>query len=753
MVRSSLVCTATLCLALPLAAQTTFQAPSQASPTAPAPTAPAHDATALTVDRIFKTGELRSAILPETHWLRDGVSFIDVRQGAGGGDIVRVDAVTGKATVLVSATALAANGKQIDIEDMILSGDESKALLFHSSERVWRQNTKGQYAVVDFATKKVTPISATTTAKMFAKFSPDARSVAYVRDNNLYVWDLAAGTERQLTTDGNANIINGTTDWVYEEEFDLRDAFRWSPDGTRIAFWRFDQSAEPVMTMENLTDSLYPTFVQYKYPKAGQPNATVKIGVVSLANGETRWINTGPESSDYLPRMGWLGRDSLWVERMPRKQNRADLLAASATTGMSRVIFSDTDSAYVDVVDPMWIHDGKQFLWSSDRSGWRQVYLYNRGGSLVRQITKDGSDVLEISGVDEKRGIVYVKAAAPNPTQRQIYRYTLDGSSAVQLTRSEGSQDMSLAPGGKYAAITHSSLNVPPVMTLYELPTNASTGMRAVRLMGDNGVLKQRIDSLNLAAATFLRVPSADKSVMLDAYRMVPANFDSTKKYPVLMYTYGGPAAAQVTDSWAGSRYFFHQMLTQHGYVVIVADNRGAAWRGTHFRKMTQHKLGIAESDDQIAVAKWIGQQTWGDSARVGLWGWSYGGYNTAMSAFRGGSIFKMAISVAPVSDWRYYDSIYTERFMWTPADNAQGYQAASALGYVDGLKAKYLLVFGTGDDNVHPQNSVVLAQKLQLARKPFVTMFFPNKTHSISGPGGTLPVYDLIERFVRENL
>jgi dipeptidyl-peptidase 4 len=289
MVRSSLVCTATLCLALPLSAQTTFQAPSRASSTA----------TALTVDRIFKTGELRSAILPETHWLRDGVSFIDVRQGSGGGDIVRVDAVTGKATVLVSATALVVNGKQIDIEDVILSGDETKALLFHSSERVWRQNTKGQYAVVDFVTKKVTPVSATTTAKMFAKFSPDARSVAYVRDNNLYVWDLAAGTERRLTTDGSANIINGTTNWVYEEEFDLRDAFRWSPDGTRIAFWRFDQSAEPVMTMENLTDSLYPTFVQYKYPKAGQPNA-----ITSRAwdgSGATRSGSNGCRANKIAP--------------------------------------------------------------------------------------------------------------------------------------------------------------------------------------------------------------------------------------------------------------------------------------------------------------------------------------------------------------------------------------------------------------------------------------------------------------------
>jgi len=332
--------------------------------------------------------------------------------------------------------------------------------------------------------------------------------------------------------------------------------------------------------------------------------------------------------------------------------------------------------------------------------------------------------------------------------QVQIYRYALNGSGGGALTKMGGTHDISLAPGGRYAAITHSSLNVPPMMTLYEVPA-----MRAVRLMASNDTLIGRIDSLNLAAATFLRVPSADRSVMLDAYRIVPANFDSTKKYPVLMYTYGGPANPQVLDQWMGQRYLFHQMLAQSGYVIIVADNRGAAWRGTHFRKLTQYKLGIAESDDQIAVAKWIGKRTWGDSARIGLWGWSYGGYNTAMSAFRGGSIFRMAISVAPVSDWRFYDSIYTERFMWIPSDNTQGYQTSSALHYVNGLTARYLLVFGTGDDNVHPQNSMTLAQRLQYARKPFTTMFFPNKTHAIAGPGGTLPVYDLLERFIRENL
>jgi dipeptidyl-peptidase-4 len=698
----------------------------------------------ITVDRIFTTGEFRAAQLPETHWLKDGKSFIDLKPNGKGSDIVRIDAVSGGKTVLVPASVLSG----IDIESMTLSNDEGKALLFHNSQRVWRRHTKGQYAVVDFATKQLTPVSPNTSPKLFAKFSPDGRSVAYVRDNNLYVFDIASGAERQLTTDGGPDVVNGTSDWVYEEEFGVRDGFRWSPDGARIAYWHFNTSTEPVMTIINQTDSLYPSLFQYKYPKAGQPNATVRIGVVRVGDATTQWINTGADSTVYIPRMGWLGSDSVWVERMPRRQNRADLLIGSAATGETRTLLTDTDSAYVDAVEPMWVDHGKQLLWTSDRSGWKQVYLYNRNGSVARQVTKDGYDVLDIAAVDDVHGEVYVKAAAPNPTQAQIYRYALRTGRGGRLTTEAGSYDFSLAPGGRYAAITHSSLNLPPAMTLYALPA-----MHAVRQLGNNDTLVARLQGAGVTPATFLKIPAADNATMLDAYRIVPPGFDSTKKYPVLIYTYGGPAIPEVNDSWSMTFYLFHQMIAQHGYIIIVADNRGAAWRGHHFRKLTQGHVGVIESDDQIAVAKWIGRQSWGDSARVGIWGWSYGGYNTAMSAFRGGSIFKAAISVAPVSDWRFYDSIYTERFMWVPSENTDGYDSSSALNYVKGLRAKYLLIFGTGDDNVHPQNSMVLAQQLELARKPFVTVFFPNKTHSISGPGGTLPVFDLLQRFILENL
>jgi dipeptidyl-peptidase-4 len=702
----------------------------------------------LTVDRIFVTGEFRSKGVPQPHWLANGTSYLDLRRIDGGVEIVRVDAVSGQVKVLAPASIVRTpTGAAIPIEDMVLSNDEQKALLFHNSERVWRQNTKGQYTVIDFAAKRAIPIAPNLGPKMFAKFSPDGKSVAYVRDHNLYLFDLATGKERALTTDGNANIINGTSDWVYEEEFDLRDAFRWSPDGKHIAFWRFDQSAIPTMTLINQTDSLYPQVFQYKYPKAGQPNSVVHIGVVDVTTGATTWMKTGDDPSLYLPRMGWIGNDSLWVERMPRRQNRADMLMVSIATGGTRNIMSDSDSAYVSVFDPIWINNNKQFLWSSDRSGWRQIYLYNRNGSLANQVTKDGADVLSVAGVDTVHKYVYVAEAAPTPMEKQIYRYGFDGKSGERVTRDNGSYEFNLAPGGKYVSTIWSNITTPPSAAVYELPS-----MHLVRGLANNTALKQKVDALG-TKVQFFKIPSADPKVMLDAYRILPPGFDSTKKYPIMMYTYGGPAIPQVLDTWMGSRYLFHSMLAQLGYVVVVADNRGAAWRGRDFRKMTQGHLGIIESDDQIAVAKWLGSQTWGDASRIGLWGWSYGGYNTAMSVFRGGSVFKIGISVAPVTDWRFYDSIYTERFMWTPQDNTKGYNTSSTFNYVNGLTAKYLLIYGTGDDNVHPQNSVMLTQRLEYARKPFSVMLFPNKTHALAGQGGTLPLFDKLERFIRTNL
>ncbi|MBC7790247.1 MAG: S9 family peptidase [Anaerolineae bacterium] len=737
----------------------------------------------LTVDRIFTKREFTSAPLPTIHWLNDGASYLDVRPAEGGGsDIVRVDLTTGRVSVLAPASVLLdGNGKRIEVEEIALSADESKALLFHGSVRVWRANTRGMYHVVDLKTRSVKPIARITrpadgaaaktdttesqslskdpsflapsvesNLQMFAKFSPDGRHVAFVRDNNLFVTDLASGEEHRLTSDGSADIINGTTDWVYEEELGLRDAFRWSPDSRRLAYWRFDQSAVPAFPMVDET-SFYPSVAVLRYPKAGAPNSRVTVGVIDARGGETKWLDVGSDTGQYIARMEWISPDSLVVQRMPRKQNQVDVLMVSATSGKTRTILTERDSAYVDVEGEgaiEWIRGGRQFLWRSDRSGWRQVFLHDRSGRMIRQVTSDGVDVLAIVAVDTARGDLYAVAAAPTPTQRQLFRYSIDGKRAPQrVTSAEGSHTVTIGPTMRWAVDFHSSVSSPTVATLYELPA-----MRQRRVITDNAALKKKLSALESQPVHFFQIPMPD-GVMLDAYRIVPAGFDSTRKYPVLMYVYGGPASPTVTDAFGGSRQLWHQMLAQQGYIVVSTDNRGAAWRGNKFRKITQHQLGKHESRDQIDAAKWLARQSWVDAARIGIWGWSYGGYMSTLCAGKGGEIFKAAIAVAPVADWRLYDTIYTERFMWLPSENTEGYKESAPLNYVDGIKANFLLVHGTGDDNVHAQHSIQLANRMQSAGIPFQFMLYPNRTHSISGGNTQSHLYEMMTRFVTEKL
>lgn len=724
----------------------------------------------LTIDAVFKDGEYRGASLPSIHWMKDGHSYVDTRpDSAGGSDIVRVDLITGEVTVMADAATLmdaARDGARIEVEDITLSDDETRALLYHSSVRVWRQNTRGRYHVIDFTSGTLTPIStlvfqrekadstqqtlaSDSGLQMFAKFSPDGRRVAFVRGNNLWVTDLATGDERQLTTDGSADIINGTSDWVYEEELDLRDAFRWSPDGRRIAYWRFDQS--PVRLFPIVDQStLYPTIATLRYPKAGEQNSRVRVGVLDLAGGATRWLDVGSDTGQYIPRMEWVGNDSLVLERMPRRQNRVDLLMASANTGGTRLILTDRDSAYVRFPygePPIWLDGGRRFLWASDRTGWHQIFLYERSGQLVRQLTADGSDVLSILGVDEERRQVYVLMAAPSPTQRQVYRVPLAGGAAERVTATSGSHSATIGPGARFLVDFHSSASTPTRVTLHELPS-----MRERRVLADNAELASKVQALSIRTPEFFRIPMPD-GVELDAYRIVPADFDSTQRYPVLMYVYGGPASPTVVDSWGGSRYLYHQYLAQQGYIVVSVDNRGAAWRGRDFRKITQLNLGEHESRDQIDAARWLGMRSWVDPARIGIWGWSYGGYLSALTAGKGGDVFDAAVVVAPVTDWRLYDTIYTERFMWLPSQNADGYRTSAPQNHVENLSAQMLIVHGTGDDNVHPQNTFQYVDALEAAGKPFYMLLYPNRTHSISGGNSQAHLYHAMSRFLIDNL
>jgi dipeptidyl-peptidase-4 len=713
------------------------------------------NASTLSVDRIFTQHDFVGARLPDVQWVDDGSAYVDTRPDPQGGeDIVRVNAATGAVSVLAQAASLVdEHGRRIEIEGIELAPGATKALLFHNSVRVWRQNTRGTYHVVDFTTKTVTPISRAPGLQMFATFSPDGRSVAFVRDNNLYVTDLATLAERALTTDGSELIINGTTDWVYEEELDLRNAFRWSPDSKRIAFWRFDQSHVPVYSL--LDDStLYPRVLELRYPKAGQPNSSVRIGVVTVASGDTRWMDVGTDTSSatggYIARVSWLGSDSLTIQRLPRLQNRLDLLMVSATTGKGRLVLSEQSPAWVDVDDaaPRWVERGTMFLWPSDRSGWRRYYLYRRDGTLVRPVSRDSVDAGELAGVDEARGFAYVVEATPTPMQRQLYRYSFRAPSAgVRVTRDAGTHRVSIAPGGRYFVDSYTTASQPPVVTLRSLPSPATA-----RVLEGNTALREKLDRLAMRPPELFQIPMPD-GVRLNAFRIVPADFDSTRKYPVLMYVYGGPGSQTVTDDYGGDRYLWHQLLAQRGFIVVSVDGRGTGARGAAFEHAVYQKLGQHESEDQIAAATWLAARPWVDANRIGIWGWSYGGYMAAMTSFRGGRIFRMAISVAPVTDWHLYDDVYTERYMRRPVDNPEGYEQGSAQNHVDGLAARYLLIHGTGDDNVHPQNSIQLADRLEEAGKLFSMVLYPNRTHAIAGGNARAHLFHTLTRFVEEEL
>jgi len=705
-------------------------------------------APALTVHSIWGTREFASDLVSLT-WMKDGTAYTTTQtDSAGHTDLYRVDALSGKTQLLLRGTELVPPGAQqpIAIEEYRFSTDGMRLLIFTNSARVWRQNTKGTYYVWDFTAKRLIPVSAKPGYQMFAKFSPDGRMVAFVRANNIYMTDLATGGETALTADGGDSVINGTSDWVYEEELDLRDAFRWSPDGRRIAFWRFDQTAIPTFYLLD-ADSLYPQLVPVRYPKAGMPNSEVKIGVVDVGTRQTTWVDLGGDKDIYVAAMDFAGSSNeIWLTRLNRHQDRLDLLLADAQRGASRVIMTDRDSAWVDANQPRWINGGKQFLFVSERDGYDQVYLFNRDGSLLRRVTPGGWDVLQVYGVDEKKQVLYCGGAIDGPLGRPLVRIGLDGKGLARISTEPGTHGIEFDPTFQLYVDTYSRSGIPPVQTL-----RRADG-RLVRTLADNAALAAKVTALGLVRPEFITLKTPD-GVELNAWIIKPKGFDPSRRYPLLMNVYGGPGSQTVTDSWGGANYLWHQMLARDGYLVASVDNRGTGGRGARFMKLTYLHLGRYESADQIASARWFAAQPYVDPDRIGIWGWSYGGYMSSLSMFRGGGVFKAALAVAPVTDWRFYDTIYTERYMRTPQENPAGYGEGAPLAYADSLKGHFLLVHGTGDDNVHFQNSVRLVERLEAANKQFDMRIYPNKTHSIAGGSTRENLYGLFTAWLEQNL
>jgi dipeptidyl-peptidase-4 len=712
-------------------------------------TSAAAQQTELSVQTIYGSSEFGTQTV-SLNWTDDGKSYTTVERNEGVTDLYRVDARSAERELVLSGADLVPPGAEepISIGRYQFSADGSRLLIMTDVRRVWRRSSEGTFYVWDFGSARLMPTSARPGGQRYAKLAPDASKVAFVRENNIYVTDLASGEEAALTTDGSPDIINGTTDWVYEEELSLVDGFRWSPDGGRIAFWRFDQSAIPPFY---LTDqmALYPGLVAVPYPKAGTENSTVKLGVIELESGDVTWIDSGSDEEYYLARMDFANSaNEIWIQRLNRHQSRMDLLLADARTGASRVIMTDRDDAWLDIDfnDLTWLDDGARFLYTSERDGYAHIYMFGRDGSMIRQLTSGEWEVLGVYGVDEDHGRVYFTAAADGPLVRPLYSVGLDGTGFERMTGVDGSHRVSFDPTFTYYVDTYSEAGLPPVQTLREIDGTA------VRTLADNSAVTAKLEPLGLVRPEFTIVPGAD-GTELNAWIIKPPDFDPTKSYPLLLYVYGGPGSQTVTDSWGGSRYLWHQLLAARGYLVASVDNRGTGARGARFKKVTYLNLGKYEVADQIAAARHFASLPYVDGARIGIWGWSYGGYMAAFTIFKGADVFKAAIAGAPVTDWRLYDTIYTERYMRTPQENPDGYQESAPQAYAELLDGNLLIIHGTGDDNVHPQNTFQLVERLIEANKQFQLRLYPNEPHGIRGAVKRVNLYTLMTEFILENL
>lgn len=747
------------------------QAATAAPPAAPAPVAIA-DSSRLTLERLFSSNEFQAHGVPSLRWTTDGTGYTALEPGAGGRggrDLVRYDAASGRRTMVVASERLVAPGNPdpIEIQDYQFSVDARRVLIFTNAQRVWRQYTRGDYWVLDVASgalRKLGGAGAPGSSLMFAKFSPDGGRVAYVRANNLYVEDVASGAITPLTSDGSRNIINGTFDWVYEEELNLRDGFRWSPDGKRIAYWQLNDSGVRDYLLLNTTDSLYSFTIPIQYPKVGTTNSAARVGVVSASGGATQWIAVpGDPREHYIARLDWAASsEEVVLQQLDRRQHTLLVMLGDARTGVVRTVLTEKDSTWVEVVDDLrWLGAGHRFTWVSERDGWRRLYSVTRDGASIRPITNGAFDLQNpnaafgepyVVGVDSAAGWIYFTASPAAPTQLYLYRSRLDGSGRAERVTPAGETGThlySIAPGARFALHIHSTFTSPPVYDLVRLPSHA-----LVRTLADNSQLRTRLAQLQRGQSRFVRVPARD-GVPLDAWVMTPPGFDPRGRYPVVFNVYGEPASQTVLDAWTGD-YLWHLMLTQHGYVVASIDNRGTpAPRGRAWRRSVYGAIGVLASQDQADGARALAKQMpYIDSTRIGVWGWSGGGSMTLNLMFRSPELYKVGMSVAPVTDERLYDTIYQERYMGLPSENADGYRRGSPLTYATNLRGDLLVVHGTGDDNVHYQGTERLINALVAANRPFTMMAYPNRSHCIcEGEGTTLHLYGALTRYLESHL
>jgi dipeptidyl-peptidase-4 len=720
------------------------------------------DSSMLSVQRIYGSPEFRSQSFGPAKWLGNGTSYTTLEEEEGGGqNLVRYDTERGARQVLVVARQFIPQGDSLPlrVEEYAWSPDTKMLLIFTNTQPVWRLNTRGDYWVLDSSNGRLTKLGgkdAKPSTLMFAKFSPDGKRVGYVRENNLYVEDLATGLITPLTTDGSRTIINGTFDWVYEEELMnyYADGWRWSPDGRSVAYWQLNADQVKDFDLINNTDSLYSRVVPVQYPKAGQANSAARVGVVSASGGPTRWLEIpGDPRNHYIARMDWASSSAeVVLQRLNRLQNTNEVMLGDTQTGKVRTVLTERDSTWVNLTDDLvWLNQGKSFLWVSERDGWNHVYVVSRDGKTVRLVTRGPYDVSDVLGADDREGWLYYSASPEQPAQRYLFRTRLDGKGQPERLspRNEpGTHEYDRSPNFRYALETYSSFGNPPLIRLVHLPSH-----QVIRTLVDNALLRRRVSALKRGKVEFFSIPAEDGARM-PAYIMKPADFDSTRKYPLLFHVYGGPGSSTVNDSWGGY-YLWHLLLTQKGYLVVSVDNHGTpAPLGRKWRKAIYGQLGVVETRDQARAAQLLVQRPYVDTERVGIWGWSYGGFMSLNAIFQHPDLYRTAVVVSPVTHWSLYDNVYTERFNGLPTDNKAGYDRGSPLTYVGGFRGNLLLVHGSGDDNVHYQNSEMLINALVAANKPFTMMEYPNRTHCIcQGRNTQLHLFELITRYLDQNL
>ncbi|MBA4277542.1 S9 family peptidase [Flavobacterium sp.] len=634
------------------------------------------------------------------------------------------------------------------IQSYSFSSDEKMILIANNTNSIYRHSFTADYFLYNIETKDLSKILEQVQEPTF---SPDGKKIAYAKGNNLFIYDIISQSNTQITTDGSKNtIINGITDWVYEEEFAFVRAFDWSKDSKKIAFIRFDESQVPEFSMSVFAKDLYPKIETFKYPKAGEKNALVSLHLYDVETKSTKNVDLRQYNDFYIPRIKWTNdANVLSAKILNRHQDNLDLLFVDGTTAATKVALNEKDKSYIDFIDTdnLTFLKDNSFIWTSEKDGFNHIYLYDKTGKLRNQVTKGNWEVTKYYGFDEKTKTIFYQSVENGSINRGIYKINLDGKNKVKLSQNTGTNSATFSPNFQYFINSFSTASQPTTYTLNESKTG-----KQVQVIENNQTLASKLKSYELPQKEFF-VLKTEKGNELNAWIMKPKNFDASKKYPVFMIQYSGPGSQQVANQWGSSNEYWFMMLTQQGYIVACVDGRGTGFKGANFKKITQNQLGKYEVEDQIDAAKVIGNYPYVDKSRIGIWGWSYGGFMSSNCILKGNDVFKMAIAVAPVTNWRFYDSVYTERYMQTPQENPNGYDDNSPINFVDKLKGKFLLIHGSADDNVHVQNSMQMMEALIQANKQFDSQIYPDKNHGIFGGKTRIQLYNKMTTFIHDNL